>query len=295
MAPWRGLTRRATICGLSAFSFTSCLRAATPTPRIASLNWALSETLYAMKIRPVCAVEIPGYNRMVGYPTTPPGLTDVGLQSDPNLELLASLSPDLILIQQWQNALRPSLSRFGRVEAFTLYTRGGDPFARAEETLERMGKLADAPDAATAALAKANATLSDCRTRLSTYDGRPIYLVQALSPTNLVVFAKGSLFDSVMRRLGLANAWSAPPNLLWGSTRIGVDALENPEARIIWISSPDSTASDPLFRSALWQFLPQVKARRAHGLPLIWGFGGLPTAERFGRLVTEALTTDKKT
>ncbi len=182
LAPWRGLTRRATICGLSAFSFTSCLRAATPTPRIASLNWALSETLYAMKIRPVCAVEIPGYNRMVGYPTTPPGPDGCGVTEA--IQIWNCLPAFRQISFSYSNGKTRCVRRCrasGASRPFTLYTRGGDPFARAEETLERIGKLADAPDARDRCpCGKRTPRFPTAALGSRPMTGRPIYLVQAL-------------------------------------------------------------------------------------------------------------------
>lgn len=263
-----------------------------PGRRVISLNWAMSETLYAMGIRPIAAAEIAGYERMVGYPPTPPGVIDVGFQNNPNLELLSTLAPDLILIQSWQAAGKPVLERFAPVESFALYNRGkGDPVEASRDAVKRLAELCENPAAASSLLLRIDQSFADCAKRLLAAEQRPILLVQALSPTNLVVFTSGSLFDSAMRRIGLVNAWSQPPTLLWGSTQIGVDALAAyPLARIVRIGSPDGAASEALFRSDLWRQLPQVASGAVHDLPLIWGFGALPTAERFARLITAKLT-----
>lgn len=260
-------------------------------PRIVSLNWAMSETLYAMGIKPIAAAEIAGYERTVGYPPTPPGIIDLGFQNNPNLELLSRLDPDLILIQSWQAAGKPILQRFAPVESFTLYDRGkGDPVEAARDAAIRMAELCGNAAAGSDLLSRVDQSFAACGGRLSTMEQRPILLVQALSRSNLVVFTGGSLFDSTMRRIGLQNAWSKPPTLLWGSTQIGVDALAAyPQARIVWIASPDGASSDALFRSDLWRQLPQVANGNVLRLPLIWGFGALPTAERFARLITARL------
>lgn len=291
----RSASRRRFCIDLSAASLAWALApqaaVAAPAQRIVSLNWALSETLYALELQPVAAAELVGYDRTVGTPPTPPGVIDLGFQSEPNLELLSSLSPDLILIQSWQAAQRQVLARFGQVEVFTLYDRRGDPLQRALEAADRIAALAARPESAAGFSAAFSGTFAACRARLAREATPPIYLVQALTATNLVVFGRGSLFDSAMRRLGLVNAWEGAPDLLWGSTRIGVDALAGrADAHIVWIASPDGSAADQLFESPLWRSLPAAAAGRVSHLPLIWGFGGAPTAERFARLVTDALT-----
>lgn len=259
--------------------------------RIASLNWAMSETLYAMNIRPVGAAEIAGYERLVGYPPTPTDIPDLGFQSDPNLELLSALKPDLILIQSWQAIAQPVLERFAPVESFSLYNRGrGDPVDAGRDAAFRISALAGSPAAGEALWSRTDAIFLDCKRTLDQTDRRPILLVQALSPANLVVFTGGSLFDSVMKRIGIVNAWSRAPTLLWGSTQIGVDALADyPDADIVWMASPDGGASQALFSSDLWRQLPQTVRGGVYDLPLVWGFGALPTAARFARLITARL------
>ncbi|MFT4001152.1 MAG: ABC transporter substrate-binding protein [Rhizobium sp.] len=294
----RAQTRRSLLLTLPSLAMAYALPtlatadAERPKVRVVSLNWAMSETLYAMNIEPVAAAEIAGYERMVGYPPTPPGVIDLGFQNNPNLELLSAIDPDLILIQSWQAAGRPVLERFAPVESFTLYDRGkGDPVEAARGAALRLASLCGNPAAGSEFLSRMDRSFADCAKRLAAKEQRPILLVQALSPTNLVVFTGGSLFDSAMRRIGLRNAWSKPPTLLWGSTQIGVDALAAySQARIVWIASPDGASSDGLFSSDLWRQLPQVAKGDVHQLPLIWGFGALPTAERFARLLTAALT-----
>lgn len=290
-------TRRSLLLALSSAAMahavpTSAAPIAQPKRRVVSLNWALSETLYAMGIVPLAAAEIAGYERMVGYPSTPPGVVDVGFQNNPNLELFSTLDPDLILIQSWQAAGRPALERFAPVESFALYNRGkGDPVEASREAVNRLAGLCGNPVAGSSLLSRTDQSFADCAKHLLATEQRPILLVQALSPTNLVVFTTGSLFDSTMRRIGLVNAWSKPPTLLWGSTQIGVDALAAyPQARIVWIGSPDGAVSEDLFRSDLWRQLPQAASGSVLELPLIWGFGALPTAERFARLITTRLT-----
>lgn len=296
-AEWLATTRRSLLSAIPSLAMAYALptsaaaEANRPKLRVVSLNWAMSEMLYAMNLTPIAAAEIAGYERMVGYPPTPPDVIDLGFQINPNLELLSRIEPDLILIQSWQAAGRPILERFAPVESFTLYDRGkGDPIEAARGVALRLASLCGNPAVACDFLSRMDQSFADCAKRIAAKEQRPILLVQALSPTNLVVFTGGSLFDSAMRRIGLQNAWSKSPTLLWGSTQIGVDTLAAyPQACVVWIASPDGASSDALFRSDLWRQLPQAVNGQVRELPLIWGFGALPTAERFARLITATL------
>jgi len=284
-------TRRVFSLGLAALAAARPAWAqASSGPRIASLNWALSETLYAVGVAPVAAAELAGYARMVGDPPTPPGVADLGFQSEPSLELLAALKPDLILIQDWQSAQRAVLERLGRVESFAIFSGNRDPYPAAREAMLRCAELAGVALAGVRAADAIDAVLAAGEARLAARAERPVYLVQALDPANLVVYSQGSLFHSVLERLGLRNAWAGPAALGWGSTRIAASALSNPQARVVVLASPNpASGADRLFSSPLWQALPAAKAGRVAFMPAIWGFGGLPTARRFARALTSAL------
>ncbi|MFG1303163.1 iron chelate uptake ABC transporter family permease subunit [Xanthobacter autotrophicus] len=106
----------------------------------------MSETLCAMGVSPCGAAEIPGYERMVSTPPTPPGVMDVGLQGAPNMEALAALAPQLILIQAWQQQQRPRLERCAPVESLTIFTGTGDAYAHASDATRHMGELLGCPE-----------------------------------------------------------------------------------------------------------------------------------------------------
>lgn len=167
----------------------------------------MSETLYAMGVSPCGAAEIPGYSRMVGTPPTPPGVMDVGLQGAPNMEALAALAPQLILIQTWQQQQRPRLERCAPVESLTIFTGTGDAYAHASDATRHMGELLGCPERGMAVGAACDATLAACQAQLGAHDGRPLCLAQVIDRNVVSLFSAGGLYQSVLDRLGLVNAW----------------------------------------------------------------------------------------
>ena len=67
-------------------------------PRVAALGWACAQTILALGVVPLVIPEIERYGRLVVEPAVPSGVQEIGLRSEPNLELLQSFAPDIIII-----------------------------------------------------------------------------------------------------------------------------------------------------------------------------------------------------
>ncbi len=84
------------------------------------------------------------------------------------------------------------------------------------------------------------------------------------------VYGAKSLFNDVIERCGLANAWRGETNY-WGFATVGIEQLARDAAgaRLIYLEpiAPDVLAA--LARSPLWNSLPFVRAGRvqAHARP----------------------------
>lgn len=257
---------------------------------VVALNWGVAETLYAMGVRPVGAAEIPGYNALITQPATPRGVADVGLQGAPSMEALVALAPDLILIQAWQQHLRRSLERAARVDSVTIFTGKDDAYANAGAATRHIGGLLSCADRAEGLITACDRKIEDARTRLASYDGRPLYLAQILDGNIISLFSTGSLFQAVLLRLGLQNAWRGAPNLLWGGTRVGIERLaDDPEARLVLIDPAGAPAARGLLAGDLFRLLPAVRAGRVVRIRGVWGFGALPSATRFAEALAAGL------
>ena len=286
----RNIARRQFLSGAAAAMALRPYPAKAAGPRLVSLSWAVSETLYAMGVAPVAAAETALYDSVVRQPETPASTVDIGLQGAPNLEYLAQLSPDIVIIQSWQDNLRPALERCADVETVDIYTGVGDAFAHARDAARKLGTIAAMPARADGLVLQCDARLEMLRRRLRPGANTACLLVQMIDETNLTVFTAGSLFDGALTRLGLQNAWPGPPSLLWGGAVVGLEQLaEHPDATLILIDSPGLAPDETLTGSPLWQALPPVRAGRSHRLASLWGFGGLPTALRFAEALTNAI------
>ena len=90
--------------------------------RIASLNWTLTEQLLELDIQPLAMTDQAGYNVWVRQPALPAGIEDLGSRSEPNLEKLIQLAPDLILINEAHSSLIPRLEKIAPVIYFHTFS-----------------------------------------------------------------------------------------------------------------------------------------------------------------------------
>jgi ferric hydroxamate transport system substrate-binding protein len=260
-------------------------------PRVVVLDWGLAETLLALGVVPAGVAEIDDYNASVVAPRVPPGVPDVGLRLSPNLEWLAQLAPDLILINSSQESQREMLERIAPVRAFAIYTDAGAPYRRSEAVTRELGTLCRCEAAAEALIASTARALDANRARLAQthVDSRPLYLIRFFDERHIGIYGARSLFQDVFDRLGLVNAWHGASDY-WGIGVAPIEALAAaPEARVLYFDPLPAGVARTLASNRLWHALPPVAHGRVAALPPFWGFGMLPSAYRFSNALTQAM------
>lgn len=257
--------------------------AAAAPPRLAVIDWGLAETVLALGVAPVAAAELRGYATWVQAPPMPPGVRDLGLRGEPNLEALSHAGPDLILATPQFAPFLPRLERVAPVVSFATYVPGGDPVARSAEVATELGRRLGHADAAARLIDDATAVFAAERARRAGRPGRPLLVASFVDARHLRVYGRNSLFGSVLERIGLPNGWSAATNA-WGFATVPLERLaEAPDAALVLLEPlPPALVRGP-GRNPLWAALPAVRAGRVAWLPPCWAFGGLPSATRFAR------------
>jgi iron complex transport system substrate-binding protein len=255
-------------------------------PRIAVLDWAWAETLLALGSRPYAIAEAELYRERVATPEMPSDVIDLGLRSWPNMELLKSLQPDLILTQAGYGVQAASLEPIAPTLALPLFTPERRPLQLAEAGLDAIAAQLQREQQALQYKALFEQKLSEIRTSLHSYDGSPLLIVKFADERILDIYGPGSLFHDVLGKLDLENAWTETGNH-WGFSTSGLDAIaRNPEARLVII---EPGPPEKLVGSDLWGAIPSVKANRVVTIPPTWVFGALPSALRFATILGKAL------
>ncbi|MBN3767611.1 ABC transporter substrate-binding protein [Burkholderia sp. Ac-20365] len=265
-------------------------------PRLVVLDWGLIETLLALDVRPVGVAEASDYDASVVSPLLPQGIADVGLRLAPSLEMIQQLAPDAILINSSQESQRALLERIAPVRAFAIYSDAGAPFDHSVNVTRELGALCGCEAAAESLIARTQSALAADRARLLAHCAsqdasamRPVYVVRFFDGRHIGVYGARSLFQDVLDRLGVRNAWHGATDY-WGIAVAGIEKLANPsDANVLYIGPLPAGVSGMLASNRLWHALPAVEAGRVAALPPFWGFGMLPSAARFSRVLTDAL------
>ena len=257
-------------------------------PRIATIDWTVAEILLALGVAPLAMGDVESYRAWVGEPTLPAEVVDIGLRMQPNRELLAELKPDLILISPLMASLESTLSRIAPVQSIALYEPDADLWQRLYEATLTIAALVNKTAEAERQLAALERDLARMKGQLPT-DLPPLLVVQFIDERHVRVFGRHSLFEAVMERLGLRNAWLGETNA-WGFAVVSLEQfLALPEARLVVVDPIPVGVSERLQEPGLWQHLPLVKQGKVVHLPAVWSFGGLLAARRFADLLSGAL------
>ncbi|MEA2117926.1 ABC transporter substrate-binding protein [Halovibrio sp. HP20-50] len=275
-------------CGL----FAICLMAfSTAQAQWATVDWTIAETLLAIDAPVSSVAQQNAYHDWVGEPSIPDSVTDMGLRTQPNLELLAQVPPEKILISPMFAGLTPRLERIAPVTSFSLYSPDTDTWQEMHTLTRELGELTGHQPQAEQLIEDTQALMTTLRESqpLSPSENAPLLMVQFMDARHVRVFGDNSLYNAVLEQLELPNAWDQPTNA-WGFSLEGVEALARyPDATLVIIEPLPAGVEEQLAKSGLWQQLPSVKHDRIIHLPPVWSFGALPSAQRFAQKLTTAI------
>lgn len=253
---------------------------------IVSLNTPLTQTLVALGLHRFGATALRDYVAMVVEPALPDGAIDIGTAAEPNLELLAQLQPRVILHSpEWGTQPAP-LQRIAPVVELPIYRQGTDMLPNALHALQRIGEIAGVHQAGRQYMDYVEATFASLRRELTPFRSRPLLALLSPSARQMWTYGRGSLFDATLHELGLRNAISEYGDV-WGFSPITMAQLASVnEVTAVHLGPIPETLRDNPF----WQALPAVKSGKLVIVPEpVWMWGGLPSVERFARVLAVAL------
>lgn len=257
--------------------------------RIVSLEWSTVELLLTLGVVPLGVADTHSYREWVKEPALPPGVVDVGLRTEPNLELLQQLRPSLLLLSAGYGPTPEALARIAPTLSLAFYDGSGQPLDSARKALYLLADRLALRPAADRHLAEFETLLAQTRVALRPYGQRPVLLFSFLDAHHVLVFGKGSLFMNVLNELGIPNAWQGETNY-WGSSVIGIEQLSTVKGvRALCFDHGDRAQRDSIMASPLWRSLPIARDNAVSIVPAIWFYGSTSSAMRFCRLLPASL------
>jgi len=256
--------------------------------RVATLDWAILETLLAIGANVVAATELRQFREAAVTPDLPASVLDLGLRGTPNFEVLRYARPDLIFNSNFYGWANDRMRLIAPVESHAVYSTGRSPYALSEEMTLAIGERLGLPAAQT--------FVASCRDRLDAYrrewataERRPILPINLGDARHFRVFGSDSMFGVILARMGMENAWRTLTSYS-ATAPVGIAALATmQEAWIVLIPPHPAEAYAELQDSAFWQALPAVRAGRVITLEPIDPYGALPAGMRFAELLSKGL------
>ncbi|MCQ1838490.1 ABC transporter substrate-binding protein [Neorhizobium galegae] len=282
-------TRRTMLSAAAALAAARTLRAQEAGPRVATLDWALLETLLAIGANVVAATELRQFRQVAIEPDVPEGVADLGLRGTPNFEVLRFARPDLIFNSNFYTWADPLMSRIAPVETHSIYKPGESPYILAEQATLAIGERLRRP--------AARRMVDELASRLDRYkelfargDGRPVLPINLGDARHYRVFGSDSMFGEVLKRVGLANAWTGATSYS-AMAPMGIETLASmPDAWIVLIPPHPEDAFEALAESAFWKALPAVRENRVLAVGSTNPYGALPAASRFADFLAEGFS-----
>ncbi|MFP9228615.1 Fe(3+)-hydroxamate ABC transporter substrate-binding protein FhuD [Pectobacterium cacticida] len=287
-----GRRRLLTALLLSPLIYSAASRSATTAidvNRIVALEWLPIELLLALGIVPFAIADKRNYGLWVKEPTLPAAVIDVGLRTEPNLELLTQIRPSLILYSEGYGPSAAKMSRIAPLLGFSFSNAERKPLTSAQASVIKLADALNMQAAGERHLVELAQFLRQEKIALQPYTERPLLLITLVDSRHVLVIAKNSLFQEVMDHIGIENAWQGETSF-WGSTMVGIERLAAIEdANVLCFEHGDSAISAQLESNPLWQAMPFVRQRRLQRVPAVWLYGGTLSAMRFCRILSQAM------
>lgn len=264
--------------------------------KVVALDWVMTEHLLALGVTPAGVADVKGYQSWVVSPELPDSVVSVGSRREPNLELLAQIKPDLILMS---NAMSPAFQKLNSIAptmVMSVYTDSHQPIENAKSQLRSLGKILHRSEQAEQVIAQFDQTLKANKLKIEQFSQasktpiNPLLFIRFIGDKHIRIHGNSSLAGQTIQLMGLTNAWQQQGNS-WGFTSATVQQLAPLQNSDVFYFGP-LTEDDRkvLNHNPIWQVMAFAREQRVHALPPVWTFGGLLSAQRLSNEVTRILT-----
>ncbi|MDG9671434.1 iron-siderophore ABC transporter substrate-binding protein [Hahella sp. CR1] len=260
--------------------------------RVIALNWSMAENLVELGVTPIGVADIKGYQEWVVRPQLADSITDVGTRSEPNLERIAALQPDVILLSSMQEGMVEKLEQVAPVLFFDSFRADHDNFDVSRQIFLQLARLFEKETTAKQKLDAMDARFGELQAQLKAhYHGNlpKVAAVRFTTPSVLRIFGDNSMAQAAMAKLGLQPALPQSATQ-WGITQKKVTDLGRIKDGVVIYIEPFEQADD-LFSTPLWRAMPFVRGERFAAARSTWTYGGPLSVQYLAESITDALLT----
>lgn len=264
-------------------------------PTYIALSWTVAETLVALDAPLKGMLSPRSYEKWGSIRSLPESVFDIGL-SQPNLEVITQLDPDIIMSETYLSTIDERLSKNYNTQLFSTYDSDQDTWSELLEFTRKVSISIAQPEMAEDYINTIEAEMENLKVIAKSWS-EPLLIIRALDDRHIRVYGENSLPQAVLDRLGLPNAWDRPTTR-WGFTVIGVEELIGIEAHLVIVEGPAGISNDitaQLSNYGLWQHVHSVKEDSVITVPPFWIFGALPSAHQFANNLVDALVQEQPT
>jgi len=279
-----------------------------PAERVVTLEWDATENALALGVDPVGAGDTEIYRDWVAAGEPIPATTaGVGGRTEPSLEKIAALQPDLIIAgRSGVEKNRSKLEQIAPVavfEGFVPPKQQTTDDAEWQRTVEQFGETATLlgkKDRARELLAEVERDIGQARQRIADAGraGDTVALAQGFTdgkPTARL-FDDGALLVDVAERVGLENAFKGERQD-WGITASSLEGMRR-VGDADWLLTMAVPEDDPFTgawaKNPAWRRLPVVEADHVRHIGGdTWTWGGPLSAALAAQRFADAVTTER--
>lgn len=272
-----------------------------PAQRVVALEWAQAEIMTSLGIDLVGVSDVAGYTSWVGAAVPLIGdPTDVGQRTEPSVETIADLEPDLIVgvARSIPDAVRSQMEQIAPVLLLE-NANAADPLGAVTDSVTTLATTVGRQDEGAALLDDFTATLDANKARIDAA-GRTGTEAVFTSPyedagnVSIRMHGPGSAPQAVMSAIGLAPAWTDAGDEAYGLSYTDVEGLTTLPADswfLYWANADeDNPVTTFLEPNAVWQSLPFVRDNRVEpAAEGIWVYGGPKSLAAFSDDVADKL------
>ena len=271
----------AALVGLLGWALVPREQATTEAPtgalnRVVSLSPALTEILYAIG----AGDRLVGISDFTIFPPEALELPSCGGQMNPNLELITSLDPDLIIYQGDHELVRDFCAAQGR----TAWSHDLDSLDDLLTILRELGELLDRPAAGAAAAEQLQRELAAVRERAARYPRISVFVCVGRQPDRLgglTTCGPGSFLDELVTLAGGDSVFS-DAQTLYPQPSLEALTARGPEAILDLQPGAEDTPGSRSAIREVWQPLSAVPAVQHDRVEPVFGDESMIPGPRVG-------------